>query len=223
MRVEAHAAEALGPALAARVARDLAAAIAARGRAALAVPGGTTPAPFLTALGAMDLAWAQVTVTLTDERWVPAHDARSNQRLLGETLFAGQAAAASFVPLYTGAVEPAAAETVLSLSLQPMLPLDVVVLGMGADRHTASLFPGSPQLEAALAPGEGRHALAVTAPGQPEPRITLSAPVLSGARHVYLLIRGAGKRAALDAALAESDPRRAPIRAVLEAAHDTTV
>ena len=98
------------------------------------------------------------------------------------------------------------------------LPLDVCVLGMGDDMHTASLFPGSPELARALAPEDGTPVMAVTAPGAPEPRVTLTAPVLAGAVHVYLLIKGAAKRAALERALATGDPNIAPIRAVLDAA-----
>ncbi|MGF1551903.1 MAG: 6-phosphogluconolactonase [Paracoccaceae bacterium] len=216
MRTEVHARDDLGAALARRVAGDLAEAIEARGRASLAVPGGGTPAPFLRALGEAGLDWARVAVTLTDERWVAPDHPRSNQRQLAETLFAGRASAAVFVPLYAGTVEPEGAIAGIAAALAPLLPLDAAVLGMGADRHTASLFPGSPELDAALDP-EATPAMAVTAPGQPERRITLTAPVLAGARRVYLLVQGADKRAALDGALG-LDPRRAPIRAVLDRA-----
>jgi 6-phosphogluconolactonase len=201
----------------------LRAALAARGRATLAVPGGTTPGPFLTRLGQAALDWERVGVTLTDERWVPAGDPRSNQRLLAETLFAGPAAAAEFVPLYAGTPEPEMALDAIAMSLgRIVLPLDLCVLGMGEDMHTASLFPGALGLEAALAP-EAPPVAALRVPGVKERRISLTAPVLRGAGQVMLLIRGAAKRAALERALAARSAREAPVRVVLDGPAPVTV
>lgn len=187
------------------------------GRARLAVPGGTTPGPMLRALGRCELDWAKVVVTLTDERWVPATSERSNERLLRESLFVGSAAAATFVPLYSGDPEPARGiENVCDRLRRLALPLDIAVLGMGADMHTASLFPGAAGLERALS-AQAPPAVSIVAPGADEPRITLSAPVLARAER-HILITGAQKRAALDRAHALSDPVRAPVRAVLDGA-----
>lgn len=214
LRIETIAADTLGSALAARVAGDLKAAITRQGLARLAVPGGSTPGPFLRSLGATDLPWEKVTVTLTDERWVPTDNERSNQRAVEETLFAGAARRARFVPLYNGPGDP---DQTLP-DVRDALPLDICVLGMGNDMHTASLFPGSPELPRALSPDDGAAVMAVTAPGAPEPRVTLTAPVLAAAPRLYLLIKGTDKRAALDRAMATDDPLIAPIRAVLAAA-----
>jgi 6-phosphogluconolactonase len=215
--VEYPSREALMRKLADRLAERLRALVAEKGRASLAVPGGTTPALMLTVLGAADLPWDKVAVTLTDERWVPVSSQRSNQRLLTETLFRGAAAAAEFAPLYGGTAEPetglGAVETTLR---QIILPLDVAVLGMGADMHTASLFPGAAGLEEALSPG-APPVVAIRAPGAEEPRITLSAPVLAAAER-HLLITGAEKRAALNKALSLNDPKKAPVCAVLAGA-----
>lgn len=190
-------------------------ALAARGRAHLAVPGGSTPGPFLTHLGQAALEWETVGITLTDERWVPLSSDRSNQGMLSKTLFAGQAAAAEFVPLYGATAEPADAIDGIAIALrQIVLPLDVCVLGMGADMHTASLFPDGLGLEAALAPDAPPAAL-IRAPGAEEPRVTLTAPVLQAAKATHLLIQGADKRQALDRAMAEADPMTAPVRVVL--------
>ena len=215
--------EALAAALAQEVAGLLRRAIAARGRATLAVPGGTTPARFLTLLGQAGLDWGKVGVTLTDERWVPPSSPRSNQRLLAETLFAGLAAAAEFVPLYGATPEPEMALDAIAASLaRIVLPLDVCVLGMGEDMHTASLFPGALGLEAALAPGAPPVAI-IRAPGAEEPRVTLTAPVLTGAVRVFLLIRGAAKRAALERAWAARSALVAPVKAVLDGPAPVTV
>lgn len=215
--------ERLGAALAERVAEDLADAIAARGRARLAVPGGTTPGPFLEALGAADLDWERVAVTLTDERWVPTSDPRSNQGLLARTLFRGRAAAAEFVPLYGASAEPADSLDAIATALRQIaLPLDVAVLGMGEDMHTASLFPGAVGLAAALA-DDAPPVAAITAPGAQEPRVTLTAPVVAAAARRYLLIRGGAKRAALERALTAEGPGQAPVRVALDAPGGVTV
>jgi 6-phosphogluconolactonase len=92
-------------------------------------------------------------------------------------------------------------------------PLTVVLLGMGADMHTASIFPGADLLEDALSP-EAPPLLPMRAPGAPEPRMTLTAPVLNGALSKHLLIFGTEKREALERAV-KLKPHEAPIAAIL--------
>ncbi|MEJ8572977.1 6-phosphogluconolactonase [Microbaculum marinum] len=214
--IEYPSREALTDGLAAYLAARLADLVATTGRAAIALSGGSTPGPMLTRLGEADLHWEDVVVTLTDERQVPPSSPRSNQHLLAETLFRGAAAAAVFVPLYAPAPEPADGLEAIAASLNNLaLPLDIAVLGMGTDMHTASLFPGAVGLDAALA-ADAPPAVLITAPGAEEPRITLSAPVLQGAGERHLMIAGADKRAALERALSLGDVRQAPVLAVLE-------
>ena len=209
-------------ALAKAAADDLRAALTARGRARLAVPGGTTPGPFLTALGGADLPWERVAVTLTDERWVATSSDRSNQRLLGRTLFAGAAAAAEFVPLYGATHDPADSIDAIRVALERIaLPLDVIVLGMGEDMHTASLFPGADKLAAALK-ADAPCAVAIRAPGAEEPRVTLTAPVIRDAGRAYVLMQGAAKRAALEKA-ASAPVADAPVRVALDRTGPTRV
>jgi len=184
------------------------------GDATLVVPGGTTPGPVFDNLCAVDLDWARVTVLLSDERGVPENSDRSNARLLRERLLVGPAAAANFLPLYAPTPRPEDALNDLNAAITPHLPVSVSLLGMGADMHTASLFPGADQLAAALAP-DAPPLLAMRAPGADEPRITLSAPVLKGALQTHVVITGAEKRAALESAEAQSDPLLAPIKVVL--------
>lgn len=215
--VETYASrEDLAASLASVLAGQLRVLVRTQGRASLAVPGGTTPGPMLTVLGEADLPWEAVTVTLTDERWVPPSSERSNHRLLAETLFQGAASRAAFVPLYSNAPEPDAGMASVLRGLSPMLPLDLVVLGMGVDMHTASLFPGADGLAKALAV-DAPSAVAITGAGAVEPRITLSAPTLqAGARHV--LFTGADKRASFDHALKQTEADVAPILAILDGA-----
>ncbi|WP_374375842.1 6-phosphogluconolactonase [Tabrizicola sp.] len=184
------------------------------GKATLSVPGGTTPGPIFDTLSGVDLDWPNVAVVLNDERWVPESSERSNTRLLRERLLRGKAAQARLVPLYAPAEEPEAMLEALADGLRPHLPISVLLLGMGTDMHTASLFPGADRLEEALAP-TAPILLPMRAEAAGEPRITLTAPVLRGAFNIHILITGAEKRAALERAMTLS-PMEAPVRAVLD-------
>jgi len=199
------------------LASELKQALLTQDRASLAVPGGTTPGPIFDTLCAVDLDWARVDVMLTDERWVPESSDRSNTALLRRRLLISRAAPAQLIPLYADAPAPEDKLADLTAGLAAALPLSVVLLGMGADMHTASLFPGADQLELALT-GDA-PLVAMRAPGAPEPRITLSAKVLNAAMRRHIVIVGAEKRAALDQAQG-LDPQVAPVAAVLK---DTTV
>lgn len=207
--------------LAELVADQLADAIEARGKASLAVPGGTTPGPFLQALAAQKIAWDKVSVMLTDERFVAQDSPRSNTRLLKETLLQGNAAAATLVPMVADGAAPEDVLEALMQGLSPALPLDVVVLGMGEDMHTASLFPGADKLAEALA-DDAPLLLPMRAEGAGEPRLTLTAPVLRAAGAVHVLITGATKLDALQKALLEGPEAEAPVRVVL-ARDDTEI
>jgi len=200
--------------LAELVAEQLNNAVSARGKASLAVPGGTTPGPFLKALSAQDVDWSKVSVMLTDERFVNEDSPRSNTRLLRETLLQGKAGAATLVPLVAPAKQPEEVLGLLIAGLNPVLPLDVVVLGMGADMHTASLFPGADRLAEALA-DSAPNLLPMRADGAGEPRITMTAPVLRAAGAVHLLIAGEDKIIALKNALLEGPEAEAPVRVIL--------
>jgi 6-phosphogluconolactonase len=184
------------------------------GRATLSVPGGTTPGPIFDTLSGVDLDWANVAVVLNDERWVPESSSRSNTRLVRERLIRGRAAQALLLPLYAPADRPEDMLAALEDGLRPHLPISVLLLGMGADMHTASLFPGADRLEEALSPS-APLLLPMRAEAAGEPRVTLTAPVLKGAFHTHILITGPEKRAALDSALM-LPPHEAPVRAVLD-------
>jgi 6-phosphogluconolactonase len=200
--------------LANTIAGQLADFLRREGRATLSVPGGTTPGPIFDTLSGVDIDWANVAVVLNDERWVPESSERSNTRLLRERLLRGRAAQARLVPLYASADQPEEMLQALEDGLKPHLPISVLLLGMGADMHTASLFPGADRLEEALA----AHApllLPMRAEAAGEPRITLTAPVLRGAFNIHILITGDEKRAALERAMTLT-PLEAPVRAVLD-------
>lgn len=202
--------------LAELVADQLRAAHATKEIATLAVPGGTTPGPFLSALSEADLPWRDIRVLPTDERRVSEFSERSNHRLISETLIQNAAAEADLISLH----EPLIGS--LSKRVAAVLPIDVLVLGMGADMHTASLFPGAPELAAALA-ADAPVVLEITPPDQPEARLTLTAPVLRAADVIHVLITGPDKLAAFETARAGGPVEEAPIRAVLTADVPVTV
>ncbi|MCC5985612.1 MAG: 6-phosphogluconolactonase [Rhodobacteraceae bacterium] len=199
--------------LADRIASDLGAALRRNERASLCVPGGTTPGPVFDTLSGVALDWDRVDVLLNDERWVPEDHPRSNTAMLRQRLFQNHAAAAHLIPLHADAPAPEAALDALAEGVRACLPLTVALVGMGADMHTASLFPGADNLTAALA-ADAPPLMAMRAPGAPEPRITLTAPALRGAMHLHVLITGAEKRAALERARS-LPPAEAPIAALL--------
>ncbi|WP_185804830.1 6-phosphogluconolactonase [Pontivivens nitratireducens] len=208
--------QALMTAMAGTVAGQLGKALDAQPFATLAVPGGTTPAPFLTALSTAPLDWSRVRVMLTDERFVPESSERSNTRLLRGTLLQNAAAAATMIPFYMPGDTPEDVLGDLTAGIALALPLDVCVLGMGADMHTASIFPGADLLTEALAV-DAPTLLPMRAPGAPEPRLTLTAPVLSAARNLHVLIQGEDKAEALDRARSAATTAEAPIRIALDA------
>ena len=205
--------EMLALSLANKIAGQLAQHLRVNDRASLCVPGGTTPAPvYDTLAGTGLLDWSRVTVFLNDERWVDGSHTRSNGRLLRRHLMTGKAADARYIDLYSGDAEPEAAAERLDALIAPELPITVLLLGMGTDMHTASLFPGAPETALALAPDAPR-VMAVRSV-RDEPRITLTPAALQKAINTHLMITGPEKRAALERAQG-LDPRDAPIRAFL--------
>lgn len=183
-------------------------------RALLVVSGGSTPVPFFKALAAKSLPWERVEVTLADERWVDEQSSDSNAKLVREHLLQGEASAATFIPLTCSAATPEEGVDEVTKQVESLAwPASVVILGMGGDGHTASLFPDSPELTLALATDE--LLVAVRTPSQPQPRITFSADRLHQARRHILHITGEDKRAVLAKALNGDDVRQLPIRAFL--------
>ncbi len=196
------------------LAEDLSDALHNKERVVLAVPGGTTPGPVFDTLSAADLDWSRVDVMLTDERWVPETHERSNAALLKSRLLVNRAMAARFLPFFAPDAQPEDVLAELEAPIAPALPIDVLMLGMGGDMHTASLFPGAPGLEEALAPDAG-ILVPLRPEGQPDVRISLSARVLQDGVRKHLLIKGADKRDALEAAR-HLPVQQAPVRAVLD-------
>jgi 6-phosphogluconolactonase len=179
----------LSRALSSSIAADLRAAIAARGQASLVVSGGRSPVKLFEDLREHVLDWTQVSVRLVDER------------------FAG---------LKNAAATPAlgAAPAWASFASVPQ-PFDVLVLGMGDDGHTASLFPNSPNLAAGLDPGAAPGCIAMTAPSAPTERLSLNLAALLHSRRIVILLNGESKWRTYIAASQSGPTEHMPVRAVL--------
>ncbi|RZL01867.1 MAG: 6-phosphogluconolactonase [Rubrivivax sp.] len=216
---EAPDAATLAEDLARFVAQRLQEGLSQRGQALLVVSGGTTPVPFFEALSQSGLDWARVSITLADERWVPPDHADSNERLVRAHLLKGPAAAARFAPLKSDHASATQGLPSVAAAMEALpWPADVVVLGMGSDAHTASLFPGSPELAVALDDTWPARCLAVSAPAAPNvpvDRVSLSRRALLDSRHLVVHVTGAAKRLVLDEAMQPGPVEAMPIRLAL--------
>ena len=191
-------------------------AVAQRGRFAIALSGGHTPAN-LYALWARErdsqTAWDRVHMFWGDERYVPHGDPLSNYHMVRETLIERvPIPGANVHPIPTNfpqiKVAAEAYEKELEDFFGPNPPaFDLQLLGLGVEGHTASLFPGSPALEE-----EKRWVAAVKAPAKPPQRLTLTPVVLNRGRNTFFLVAGANKREIVDALRSEPDskPSRYP-------------
>ena len=208
--------EAATEALAEAILVRLRGAIAERGTASLIVSGGKSPVPLFARLRVADLDWSKVWISLADERWVEPTSPDANERLLREHLLRDAAAAARFVPLKSAfdCVADGLAASATAVAAIPR-PFDVVVLGMGEDGHTASLFPGADGLDAALALDNPALLAAIVPLTAPHPRITLTLAALLDARCLMLPLSGAAKLDVYRQARETPDARRWPISAVL--------
>lgn len=207
---------ALAESLAAEIVDALARGIAERGAASLVVSGGSTPKALFAGLCATPLEWSRVTITLADERWVTPDDPASNEGLVRRTLMQGAAAEARLVPLWGPESSPIHGAAACCGRVDAIArPFDVVVLGMGNDGHTASWFPGVPQLGEAIDPHATASCMGIEAPGLEHPRMTLTFPALCDARRVFLHIEGAAKRETLARAQQDGPVAEMPVRAML--------
>lgn len=204
---------ALDNALAEYVAQRLSEGIAARGTATLVVSGGSTPLGFFRRLAAISLPWSNIKITLADERWVPIDHPDSNEGQLRQIFPAS--ALISMVSLRGEADSPEQQVAQLNQQLQASAPFDLVILGMGNDAHTASLFPDAPQLLAGLDPAASDACLLVDPPVAPHRRISMTLARLLNAEQILVHITGEEKANVLQTAWAANSPEQYPIGAVL--------
>lgn len=208
-------AESCATALANDVAHSLSEVLGVRGQASLVVSGGSTPKPFFAQLKAKKLLWEKIWITLADERWVDLNSTDSNERMVREQLVTG---GAKFVGLKNGATTPAEGIGVAERQLATIRqPYDVVILGMGEDGHTASLFPETEGLAEALDLYNPHSCAAITPPSYaPHPRITQTLGALLNTRRLILHITGTKKRELLDEAQHPGSCLTLPVRALVQ-------
>lgn len=209
-------AEILVAELAAKIGQSLLKSIVAHGRASLAVSGGSTPKPLFKQLSTVDLPWQDVVITLVDERWVDPSDPASNEQLVRQYLLQDRAAAATFIGLKNSSPTAAQGEAQCEQELCTIpRPFTVLILGMGNDGHTASLFPGSAQLAAATDMNSGKSCMAVTPADAPHERMTLTLPAILNTEEIILHLTGSEKKEVLAKAQEAGPAEDMPVRFVL--------
>lgn len=203
-------------------------ALETRGQASLMVSGGSSPKPLYERLSQADLDWSKITISLVDERWVDPGEAGSNEDFIRENLVQNYAAKANFFGLKTAHTSVDAGLSSAQARFKTLArPFDVCVMGMGSDAHTASWFPNSKGLEAALALDNSDILCSVDAAGAPVAgdhphRITLTLRAVLDAHLVILFIPGAAKREVFDTA--PTKPLfNAPVQALLGAGRNLHV
>jgi 6-phosphogluconolactonase len=210
----------LSLALAGKIVSALQTAIAARGIASLVVSGGKSPLRLFEILRTKELDWSCVCIALADERWVDPGSPDSNEHLVRSELLREKAGAARFIGLKNAAPTPdSGAVSAWETFARVPRPFDTVVLGMGDDGHTASLFPGSPNLPNALNASASAGCVGMWAPAAPQPRLSLNLSALLDSRRIFILLNGAAKWQTYAKAAAEGPVQDMPIRAVLRQTH----
>ncbi len=192
--------------LATAIAHELKKAIKEFGNARLLLSGGSTPANLYNLLSGAQIDWSNVLVGLVDERFVPISHPGSNEALLIKTIQQNEARDVRIVSMVTDASNEAANLVQVNKAYQPFIErTDVVVLGMGEDGHTASLFPGDEQSEALLN-GTANGIYSTIAPVDPTNRITCSKELLLNAPALFLMIVGENKLTVYNKAAANKYP-----------------
>ena len=200
--------------LADEIEHQLQEAVNKRGYASIVVSGGNTPRPLFELLSHRRLPWQQITVTLADERWVDTLSADSNELMLRETLLCNEAAKAQFIPLKNSAPTAVEGQAECQVALSRIVgPFDLIILGMGDDGHTASLFPKVSG--AALDIDNSDLCVAIQPANAPHERMSLSASAILNSHKILLHIVGDNKWRVYQAANSSGSIDEMPVRVVL--------
>lgn len=203
-------------ALSQSIVRQLRVAIDKKGKASLLVSGGSTPKPLFKKLRETPLAWEKVNVGLCDERWVSPSSEDSNENLVKTYLLQDKASTAAFVGMYEEGLDVETAQVHCSTKIkEALVPFDVIVLGMGSDAHTASLFPRNVKLEKAFDIENEELCIAIEPTTAPHMRMSLTRKAILSAENIYLHFEGKEKLAVYEEAIAGDDMYTMPIRSVL--------
>ena len=192
-------------------------AIRKRGRASMAVSGGGTPTPLFKEFSLLSIDWAKVDLTLVDDRWVDAKNSDSNELLVRTHLIKNKATKVNFIPLKNDSKTAKEGQKISEEMLKNItLPFDVVVLGMGSDGHTASLFPCSDELPDAMDLNNLNYLISTSPKTAPYHRLSLTARVIIDAKYVFLHLNGSSKLHTLESAMEYKDSSRMPIYTFLK-------
>lgn len=198
------------------IAKNLQDAIDKNGRASLIVSGGSTPKPLFEKLRMIDIEWDKVHVGLCDERWVDATHDDSNEKLVKTHLLQDHASKARFISMFVDGLKTEDAElTCKELVKAQLLPFSALILGMGGDAHTASLFPNSAKLEAGFDLDSDALCIAIEPGTAPHMRMSLTRAAILSAENLYLHFEGESKRSVYEAAMNGDDMYAMPIRSIL--------
>ena len=208
--------EVLIEALSQSILTNLQKAIDEKGKASLIVSGGSTPKPLFEKLRKTAFEWEKVSVGLCDERWVDVSKEESNENFVKKHLIQEEAAKANFIGLYEVNTNIHMAQKVCSQKMKEMLfPFDVLILGMGSDGHTASLFPENVKLEEAFDLKNQNFCIAMEPMAAPFMRMSLTLWAILSAKNIYVHFEGEEKVAVYEEAIAGEDMYIMPIRSVL--------
>lgn len=200
-----------------KIIKNLNVGIRKRAKATLLVSGGSTPKPLFEKLSHSDIDWSRIKIGLVDERWVDENHKDSNAKLVKDFLLVNKASKATFIPLYQkGLKAQDSQEKCSNLVRTEFFPCDVLILGMGDDGHTASLFPNKEELKDALDLSNESYCISMTPNDAPHTRMSLTLSAILKAQNLYLHIQGKNKIEVYEKAIDEQDSTKYPIAAVLE-------
>ena len=205
--------------LGARIINSLKEGIKDNGTASLVVSGGSTPKTLFALLSKQDIAWEKVSITLADERCVPQEDSASNTRLIRENLLQNKAINANFIALYENGQSADEAAKTASDKLAKIKTYDAMILGMGQDGHTASLFPEATNLAEALAE-DAVNCMAIEPVTNPITRITQTKQKILKSKFIAFHLVGKDKNDVLNLVLKDEDKTEFPSSHFI---HQTTV
>jgi 6-phosphogluconolactonase len=212
-----NSAESLDIDLSLRIGQLLTQSISENGCASIAVSGGRSPIGLFEELSKINLDWSKVELTLVDERWVDAKNENSNELVVRKHLIQNQATQVKFFPIKNSAKNSKEEQVLHEQVLQKIkLPFDVIILGMGEDGHTASLFPCCKELTQAMDPNNQQKCIVTKPKNAPYERISLTFSTISKAKNLILHIRGSSKLQTFELAMTLKDANKMPIYAFME-------
>ena len=181
----------------------------------LVMSGGSTPKGLFQLLSNTKLDWSNILVTLADDRWVDVSHKDSNERLIKDLMLRKHAENAKFVSLKTAHTSASDGAMELEHSFPKISSFSLVILGMGADGHTASLFPNTDSLRDGIDLNSSRQFIASKPADAPHMRISMTACRLLAADEIIIHITGDEKRKVLDKAFSGTDAAEIPVRIIL--------